>query len=1003
MNLDRYAQTEQALYVELAATVKFIIEKSIAATGARPPQSIQCRAKSAASLRPKLEARGLLHSESVEKEIKDLAGVRLIFYTNTDVDRFLDARLIPQGFEVDWNETRIHHPTSENAQQRYQAIHYTVYLSAERLALPEYAKFRGMRCEIQIQTILNHAWAETSHDILYKKPEAAGFGARAFEAIKDRMNQVMDDYLLPAGYELQKVQHDFERLMQGKALFDRGTLETLAQCDNNNDRHDTLSEIREYVLPNYDDIKGIYPELCTALADAVKVARASVPKPIQFTFGTLPGKTAEDIATIALNILDELRYVDVERTFHTLAQIYCGESTCDVGKHVLQNVKHLAAYSINTWQYVGPSVQYTLAEMLGRMTSDDRLAVRPLGVTVWSELLSPEMRGTSAPALDKIVISVGPVLASDALSAIRERAITGLFELWEATSSETQLREVFSALTEGMRTPTQGSYSNHLLATILNDATRIINSLADRLSGKPYELLQDIEHQFLLEYRRARHIADDPQDRFACREVAMTLMTAILAVRDRLNADEQYVRYKTLVGFNTALPPSWEDKDFDFHAAEQYRQKRARQYIEAVNDSTEEDWYRFISLCAATESHDLATFRVFREFLVELAKAKPATAIRLVRKGDVGLMRFLTAFLNGLSQSAAEADYRALLADQVSEGKYLAAIAQHYRTMKTGTCEQIRDILNRAIKAGDDFAVIECLALAISQAESPEFPHVEHVFVPAIKFMTDRKSNHWVDNTWFMDEAKVFFNALSAAQVDVVLENLLLLPKIDHCAERILVHIAEAHPRAVWEFFGRRLDQEHHPDGERYEAFPYRFFGLEQPLGHDVDASVANVRSWFHAGDALFRFGGARLLSAVFLGFPEPLATRLQCMAENGSDDDLSFILAVMQNYYGEPLTHPVLQAVVNRLPENDPRLVEVDIAMQNTDGVFGQFGMVESLRKKKEEAGAWIDDSRPKVKAFAENYRRRIDELIAREQRAAEQKHELRKRSFEADGELDK
>ena len=32
------------------------------------------------------------------------------------------------------------------------------------------------------------------------------------------MARIMDEYLLPAGYEFQKVQHDFQRLMQGKAL-----------------------------------------------------------------------------------------------------------------------------------------------------------------------------------------------------------------------------------------------------------------------------------------------------------------------------------------------------------------------------------------------------------------------------------------------------------------------------------------------------------------------------------------------------------------------------------------------------------------------------------------------------------------------------------------------------------------------------------------------------------------------------------------------------------------
>ena len=53
---------------------------------------------------------------------------------------------------------------------------------------------------VQLQTILNHAWAETSHDILYHPPNIQGFGTRQFEQIKGRLAKIMNKYLLPAGY-----------------------------------------------------------------------------------------------------------------------------------------------------------------------------------------------------------------------------------------------------------------------------------------------------------------------------------------------------------------------------------------------------------------------------------------------------------------------------------------------------------------------------------------------------------------------------------------------------------------------------------------------------------------------------------------------------------------------------------------------------------------------------------------------------------------------------------
>ena len=96
-----------------------------------------------------LQERGLFESETIETEINDLAGARLIFYTNTDVDRFLNSRLILENFQIDRDTTKIHHSTKENEGVRYQAIHYTVRIREDRTKLPEYAKFKGMRASFK--------------------------------------------------------------------------------------------------------------------------------------------------------------------------------------------------------------------------------------------------------------------------------------------------------------------------------------------------------------------------------------------------------------------------------------------------------------------------------------------------------------------------------------------------------------------------------------------------------------------------------------------------------------------------------------------------------------------------------------------------------------------------------------------------------------------------------------------------------------------------------------
>jgi hypothetical protein len=638
-----------------------------------------------------------------------------------------------------------------------------------------------------------------------------------------------------------------------------------------------------------------------------------------------------------------------------------------------------------------------LVGIIERLEANDRVTLRPLLITVLSAVLESDLTGTSWAA-DSVTLSRGALPVSDEIKAIREKAMSNLFNLLGQSTSESQKREVISALQNATRLPSHAAYPNDSLALTLVDSRRIVNFLTQQTREHSYELLAHLEHVFLYDYRRAREIAEDEKDRFGCRSVAKELMGAIEIFRDKVNADRQFIRYKTLIGFESVFPPHWEDEDFDFGEADKFRHKRAGEYIDAICEATEDEWYRVIERCASTQSDDLATFPVFGEFLYRLAKTKPGVATRFLARADDNVLNFLPAFLNGLNESGSEEKYRAVLTRYLADGTHLVAIARHFRKTSAVAIDSIKEVLKRAIAASDDIAVMECLVLAIERQESQEYALVEGVFVPAIKCLIGRKDARWLNGAWYLPAGKTFFPALSVDHANLVLDSLLSLPRIEHHAERILVYIAGPHPKAVWKFFGRRLAERREEKEESYEAFPYQFHGLEQPLGMNVELAIGTVRSLFRVGDPLFRFDGGRLLSTAFPAFPEPFAQKLSNMAANGSDDDVGFVLGILQNYKGEAPTHPVLKALVNRLSENDPRLAQVDISLQNTGVVGGEFGFVEAFREKKAVMASWLDDPRPRVKGFATEYIRRLDQRIASEQRSAEQMKEQRKREFETD-----
>ena len=80
----------------------------------------------------------------------------------------LDLDTLKEIFEIDYDKSVDKSETLGIDKVGYRSIHFIAKLKADRLKLPEYKKFKGLCFEIQIRTILQHAWAEIEHDKDYK-------------------------------------------------------------------------------------------------------------------------------------------------------------------------------------------------------------------------------------------------------------------------------------------------------------------------------------------------------------------------------------------------------------------------------------------------------------------------------------------------------------------------------------------------------------------------------------------------------------------------------------------------------------------------------------------------------------------------------------------------------------------------------------------------------------------------------------------------------------------
>ena len=126
--------------------------------------AITSRVKERDSLTQKIDVKSDKYKSL--SEVTDIAGILIITYYDSDVERA--AKIVEREFCVD-KENSINKREALGPEKfGYCSVHYVVSMNEDRLKLPENRGYAGIKCEIQIRTVLQHAWAEIEHDLGYK-------------------------------------------------------------------------------------------------------------------------------------------------------------------------------------------------------------------------------------------------------------------------------------------------------------------------------------------------------------------------------------------------------------------------------------------------------------------------------------------------------------------------------------------------------------------------------------------------------------------------------------------------------------------------------------------------------------------------------------------------------------------------------------------------------------------------------------------------------------------
>ena len=121
-------------------------------------QSVQARVKGRDKLKEKY-----LDSKKEYKcldDITDQAALRVITYYEDEVD--LVAQIVKREFEVDLAQS-VDKRETEPDKFGYYALNLICKYSKARTSHPEYKRFNDLICEIQVTSVLRHAWSEIEH------------------------------------------------------------------------------------------------------------------------------------------------------------------------------------------------------------------------------------------------------------------------------------------------------------------------------------------------------------------------------------------------------------------------------------------------------------------------------------------------------------------------------------------------------------------------------------------------------------------------------------------------------------------------------------------------------------------------------------------------------------------------------------------------------------------------------------------------------------------------
>jgi len=965
--IDEY-KIKQSIYRDFAKTVGFILETLLKNNKFRY-QTVFSRGKEISSLQKKITEDKKFQKLKTVKEIDDLAGCRVIFYLDNDIERFKNH--IYKEFNVIKKNLKY----SEN---EYNALHLIVKLNENRLNLTEYAKFSDLKCEIQLTTVLYHAWSEMNHDIIYKpQKELSNFDIQAFDSLKKQFAGVMKNYIKEAQHTFDFISYQAEKIKQGKQVFDVKFLNNIIHSESNNELYENLKLLHKYIR-EFGDKTPKELNIIKIVESALKKSKLIKIKPIKTAFGNLKGYSYTYVADVCLDILNDLRYFYLEKVFNLLIMLSLDKEP-EIKKKSLEVLSYLSKYNLDALKNIGYYPQLLILEKIEKWSTKQLIERVESIVEIAEELLNPSFEGHSMKDYKTFSIQFGALKVDDNLKKIRERTIILLKKLYLLINDLKQRQKIIRTLKEVTRLPDRGGYDKDMEIMVLENTNALIDYYISIIPNADNEIIKDIEED-----------AHWLSRRFDARK-----LTRIKELQSSISSNKEYDIFRVFFGYGYYAT---EPEKVGWKEVRARRKTKIQEFINDISEENYNDWERKILSVTKNYSfpEDQGKFWHFSFFLSELGKQKPEIAYELLIKNELKLEPFLTHLIAGIWESRLKRLAKELISKWVEEGKHLSECALVFDYVEAMDKSLINEIFNKAKEIKNKDIQSDTFSNIIQSIVKnyPKHKNTKNLFIKVIDGLTKNENWNWIYNEWCSRD--LILKALTRTDLDTIFKNLLFLPEIKYPAEELLAPIAEKYPQKIISFFYKRfLIQKKKKQEDHYNAIPYRLHQLNKPLSKNAKIVVSEILKWFKKKDSLLHRKGSRLIEAIFPVFNKNIEEELIKLIKSKNERNIRIVFNILRAYKGEEFLHNICKELIKEYPENDDYHKEIFVVLSQTGVVSGEYGFVKGFEKKKEEIQSWKKDKNEAIEFFVKKYEDHLEKRILYEKKQADEVIELRKRQF--------